>query len=512
MSEGRTPSSSSSGADLLSPATKLGRALRGFGVRSAAATSLSSSGTASMSTPGASSSSSSLRSPKLVRAFTTAAEGAIRELDAISSRVATTPRPRRRGPSAVGATSAAACRCGCTRCGCNSAGGAAGRAFPHSGAAAGLAGLQERARGGGALDSRDVARVNDFAWHLSSDLVAPVREQFERAADDIRAHLHRTQAAALYGFDQRQAYIAPAGYDLGSNAGPPAPPVARYAPAPDMRQHGHYDSDCGGEVMGAESETGPPLPRPRGPMPRSRSSPQLRRARPRSAPVRSVVRRPRAIQSTQRGASTALDRALSRKRRNVASTASRSFYKLVAVVGGRFVSIFDGVTEYALHATTQAPGMGVRGAHHTKLGQRQPQGILRGATNRGDGLGRGCAPERGHGIYIYRSVRRALDSQFPERSALLGSPRALLRVEVASGDYWESRRKGAFLAARVIPREAMLLFRRDVGARPTVDDILGMVPDDWVCESPGSPTKRSPAQELAVSRALERERERTPRT
>lgn len=158
-----------------------------------------------------------------------------------------------------------------------------------------------------------------------------------------------------------------------------------------------------------------------------------------------------------------------------AGVSGGTFYKLVAVVGGNFVSIFDGSTQYALDVPTDAPGIATRTRElGTRLKLREQTGILRGTTRTGDGSGVGVTPQRGHGLYVYRTAARALQAKFPARSRLLTAPRALMRVEVESQRLWKAPMGGpaAYLCSRLIPREAVLVFRRDTGYHPSVSEIV----------------------------------------
>jgi hypothetical protein len=76
------------------------------------------------------------------------------------------------------------------------------------------------------------------------------------------------------------------------------------------------------------------------------------------------------------------------------------YYKAVAVVNGRFLSIFDGTTEYRIGETAvQRPRQGHRG-----------------------------------GIYVYPSLEAAAHARVPADSVLADAPRAILRVR-AEGSY-----------------------------------------------------------------------------
>jgi hypothetical protein len=93
-----------------------------------------------------------------------------------------------------------------------------------------------------------------------------------------------------------------------------------------------------------------------------------------------------------------------------------SYYKAVAVVDGRFLSIYDGTTEYRIGETVaQRPRQGHRG-----------------------------------GIYVYPSLEAAAHASVPADSALADAPRAILRVR-AEGIYCRYDNKLAF--GRVTPLE-----------------------------------------------------------
>lgn len=76
-----------------------------------------------------------------------------------------------------------------------------------------------------------------------------------------------------------------------------------------------------------------------------------------------------------------------------ATEIDQDVYKVVALVDGHLLSIFDGATEYV-------------------IGTRRDQLVL---------------PGRGGGFYVYRTAEEALRAEFPKRSRLLRAPRALLR-------------------------------------------------------------------------------------
>ena len=77
------------------------------------------------------------------------------------------------------------------------------------------------------------------------------------------------------------------------------------------------------------------------------------------------------------------------------------YYKAVAVVDGRYLSIFDGVTEYRLGETT---------AQQT------------------------ARQDHGGGWYVYGTPRAAATAELPDRCALADAPRAILKVR-AEGAY-----------------------------------------------------------------------------
>jgi hypothetical protein len=97
-----------------------------------------------------------------------------------------------------------------------------------------------------------------------------------------------------------------------------------------------------------------------------------------------------------------------------------NYYKAVAVIDGRYLSIFDGATEYALGVTVA----------------ERPRQRHRG------------------GIYVYRSAREARDADVPRTAALYGAPRAVLRVR-AEGAYCRYD-NGKIAFARVTPLEVVI--------------------------------------------------------
>ena len=95
------------------------------------------------------------------------------------------------------------------------------------------------------------------------------------------------------------------------------------------------------------------------------------------------------------------------------------YYKAVAVVEGRYLSIFDGVTEY-------------------KLNQQVEDRARRG---------------HGGGIYVYPTLEDALDARVPGGSALLAAPRVILRVRAEGKSCIYDNGKLAF--SRVTPLEVV---------------------------------------------------------
>lgn len=96
-----------------------------------------------------------------------------------------------------------------------------------------------------------------------------------------------------------------------------------------------------------------------------------------------------------------------------------NFYKAVAVVDGKFVSIFDGQTEYIL----------------------------------GQELKQVARQEHNGGYYVYRSVSDAENVQVPSGSALRNAPRAILRIK-AQGNYCKYD-NGKIAFSRVTPLEVI---------------------------------------------------------
>ena len=95
-------------------------------------------------------------------------------------------------------------------------------------------------------------------------------------------------------------------------------------------------------------------------------------------------------------------------------------YKLVARKGGKFVSIYDGETEYSLGQTVSQPA---RPAHHG-------------------------------GFYVFRTAEQALDATFPASSALKDATKALLLVE--AGDSCFEYQGGKVACSSITPIEVVL--------------------------------------------------------
>lgn len=95
-----------------------------------------------------------------------------------------------------------------------------------------------------------------------------------------------------------------------------------------------------------------------------------------------------------------------------------NYYKAVAVVDGRFVSIFDGETEYAI----------------------------------GQELKQAARQDHSGGFYVYKSIDEAQDVRVPSSSKLQNAPRAILRVK-AEGTYCRYENKLSF--SRVTPVEVV---------------------------------------------------------
>ena len=95
-------------------------------------------------------------------------------------------------------------------------------------------------------------------------------------------------------------------------------------------------------------------------------------------------------------------------------------YKLVARKGGKFVSIYDGETEYSLGQTVSQPA---RPAHHG-------------------------------GFYVFRTAEQALDATFPASSVLKDATKALLLVE--AGDPMFEYQGGKVACSSITPIEVVL--------------------------------------------------------
>lgn len=106
------------------------------------------------------------------------------------------------------------------------------------------------------------------------------------------------------------------------------------------------------------------------------------------------------------------------KRAKVQREGGENYFKLVAVVGDKFLSIYDGQTEY-------------------QIGQEMKQ-----------------AAHQDHqgGYYVHASADEAKSAAFPDGSTLLKAPRALLRVR-AEGNYCRYDNKLAF--SRITPLEVV---------------------------------------------------------
>eukprot|EP00469_Lotharella_globosa_P014655 CAMPEP_0167825620 /NCGR_PEP_ID=MMETSP0112_2-20121227/9482_1 /TAXON_ID=91324 /ORGANISM="Lotharella globosa, Strain CCCM811" /LENGTH=151 /DNA_ID=CAMNT_0007727777 /DNA_START=162 /DNA_END=618 /DNA_ORIENTATION=+ len=99
--------------------------------------------------------------------------------------------------------------------------------------------------------------------------------------------------------------------------------------------------------------------------------------------------------------------------------ASGIFYKTVAIHNGKFYSIYDGITEYAIGKAVSKPITG-----HKKSG-----------------------------IFVHKNVAQALQATFPQDSALLYKRRVILKVK-ASGMVRQYGKKLAFEAIKPIVSSA----------------------------------------------------------
>lgn len=106
------------------------------------------------------------------------------------------------------------------------------------------------------------------------------------------------------------------------------------------------------------------------------------------------------------------------------SSQARFYYKLVARVGpDRYVSIFDGVTEYTIGCTVQCD-MKPNDEIHTdrSIGPRSAR------IGRRKAGWRYVKPESLGGIFVCRTVEDALAARIPDESALAIAPRVLMKV------------------------------------------------------------------------------------
>jgi len=96
-------------------------------------------------------------------------------------------------------------------------------------------------------------------------------------------------------------------------------------------------------------------------------------------------------------------------------------FKVVAMVGSRYYSIYDGLTEYVLHKS----------------------------------MARSLLAGRRSGFFVFTKPEAALTTHFPASSALLYSPRCLLRVKI--GGAIREHANGRFLEVeRVIPQAVVM--------------------------------------------------------
>lgn len=96
-----------------------------------------------------------------------------------------------------------------------------------------------------------------------------------------------------------------------------------------------------------------------------------------------------------------------------------NYYKAVAVVDGKFLSIFDGETEYTIGQELKQPA-------------RQ---------------------DHNGGFYVYKSISDAADVRVPSSSRLSDAPRAILRIK-AEGQYCKYD-NGKLAFSRVTPVEVV---------------------------------------------------------
>lgn len=102
----------------------------------------------------------------------------------------------------------------------------------------------------------------------------------------------------------------------------------------------------------------------------------------------------------------------------------RDYFKCVAVVGGRHLSVYDGVTEYV-------------------RGETLRQEFVEGATS---------------GFFVFRSVAEAAACRFPGESRLPRTPRAVLRVGV--GGRVREAASGALVVEEVTVRDVACLLAK----------------------------------------------------
>lgn len=113
----------------------------------------------------------------------------------------------------------------------------------------------------------------------------------------------------------------------------------------------------------------------------------------------------------------------SRLLQSARSARSRWFFKAVAKIGGRYMSIFDGQTEFKLgERIERVPAMGHRGA-----------------------------------FFAYESIERAREASFPKSSQLLNADRVLLRVRGNAPHAETKRAHGKVMLWAMTPLEEVPL-------------------------------------------------------
>jgi hypothetical protein len=103
------------------------------------------------------------------------------------------------------------------------------------------------------------------------------------------------------------------------------------------------------------------------------------------------------------------------------SLRSGEAYKVVAMVGSRYYSVYDGLTEYILHKS----------------------------------MARTLLAGRRSGFFVFTKPEAALNTHFPSSSALLYSPRCLLRVKI--GGAIREHANGRFLEVERVTPQAVVM-------------------------------------------------------